>query len=90
MMDEDNEVRSRQHGNSSKNIFSSKATRSSDRDARALAKQGKRQQLNVGFASGQRSCANKTVAEFWNPFCHCVQHDHPRLLGSNCMVHFMR
>ncbi len=89
-MDEENEVRSRQHGNSSSGTFASKTIRSSDQDARALAKHGKRQQLNVGFASGQKSCANKIVAEFWDHFCYCIQLDDPRLLGSNCWVDFMR
>ena len=82
-MDEESEVRSRQHGNSSKSTFASKAFRSSDRDARALAKHGKRQQLNVGFALDQRNDADKVVAKFRDHFCHCIQLDHPHLLGSN-------
>ena len=89
-MDEENEVRSRQNGNSSKSTFASKTIKSSDRDARALAKHGKRQQLNVGFVLGQRSCADKIVAEFRYHFCHCIQLDHPHLLGGNCYVNLMR
>ena len=83
-MDEENEVRSRQYENSSKSPLASKTIKSSDRDARALAKHGKRQQLNVGFALGQRSCANKILAKFRDHFCHCIQLDHPHLLGGNC------
>ena len=89
-MDEENEVRSRLHGNPSRGTFPSKTIKSSDRDVRALAKHGKRQQLNVGFALGQRRFANKIVAEFRDHFCHCIQLDRPLLLGSTRCVNFMR
>ena len=89
-MDEENGVRSRQQGNSSRNTLASKTIRSSDRDARALAKHGKRQQLDVGFVLGQRCCADKLVAELRYHFCHCIQLDHPQLLGGNCHVNLMR
>ena len=85
-MDEENEVRSRQYGNSSSNTLAFKTIRSSDQDTRALAKHGKRQQLDVGFVSGQRSCDDKIVAEFRY---HCIQLDHPHLLGGNCYVNLM-
>ena len=88
-MDEENEVRSRQYGNSSSNTLAFKTIRSSDQDTRALAKHGKRQQLDVGFVSGQRSCADKIVAEFRYHFRHCIQLDHPHLLGGNCYVNLM-
>ena len=88
-MDEENEVRSRQHGNSSSNTLASKTIRSTDGDTRALAKHGKRQQLNVGFVLVQRLCADEIEAEFWYHFCHCIQLDHPHLLGGHCYVNFM-
>ena len=90
MMDEENEVRSRQQGNPPKGIVTSKTIRSFDRDARALANHGKRQQLNVGFALGRRRCANKAVAEFRDHFCYCIQLDRPLILGSTCWVDYMR
>ena len=89
-MDEENEVRSRQYGKSSSNTLASKTNRSTDWDTRALAKHGKRQQLDVGFGLGQRRCANEIVAEFRYHFCHCIQLDHPHLLGGHCYVKFMR
>ena len=89
-MDEESEVRSRQHGNSSKSTFASKTIDSSDRDARALAKHGKRQQLNVGFALGQEICSDTIVAKVRDYFCHCIQLDHSRLLGGDCCVNSMR
>ena len=89
-MDEENEIRSRQHGNSSSNTLEFKTIRSTDGDTRALAKHGKRQQLNVGFGLGQRRCANEVVAEFRYHFCHCIQLDHPHLLGGHCYVNLMR
>ena len=89
-MNEENDVRSRRHGNPSKSTFASETIRSSDRDTRALAKHGKRQQLNVGFVLDQKSCANQIVAEFRDHLCHCIQLDYPHLLGGNCYVNLMR
>nr|AUW31329.1 putative choline transport protein [Cladonia uncialis subsp. uncialis] len=64
-MDEENGVRSRQQGNSSRNTLASKTIRSSDRDARALAKHGKRQQLDRNFGIISAIAFNSIILSCW-------------------------
>jgi len=76
----------RRYGISPKPALALGTIKSSDRDTRALAAQGKRQKLNVGLAYCLWDFANKSSEKIWVRLYHCILLDPPHVIEGHCRV----
>ena len=88
-MNEENSVRLRQYGNSQR-VIEAQALKSSNRDTRALAEHGKRQQLDVCVRVAPRLGADRIVEKLRAHSCHCTLLDFALIIRSPCQVSSLR
>ena len=79
-------IHARQYGNPSKSALSPETIKSSNRDTRALAAQGKRQQLSVGSAQCLFDFPNTTAAKIRLHLCGRLFLGSPHIMGGDCCV----